>query len=279
LINIELRKKIRKKNMAFKICVLGSGSSGNCTYIESETTKILIDAGLSFKQICLRLDSIGVDINDIEAVCFTHEHHDHYQGLKTMLKRSNIKPYANTGTASGVDARLPGVEVPWNIFTTGSDFSIGDINIHPFQVCHDAYEPVGYILKSNEIKIGIVTDMGIITELVKDYLKNCDTLVLEANHDAELLVNSARPWSLKQRISGSQGHLSNTQACELLKAISSEKLQHIFLAHLSGDCNDPEIAHKTIEKTLIDLNHQHVCIHVTQQRETTKLVHVKALEE
>ena len=265
--------------MALKICVLGSGSSGNCIYIESEETRLLIDAGLSFKQICVRLDSIGIDIDDVQAVCFTHEHHDHYQGLKTMLKRTNIKPYANTGTASGIDARLSGTEIPWNIFTTGSDFSIGDINIHPFQVCHDAYEPVGYVLKTEDIKIGIVTDMGIITELVKDYLKDCDALILESNHDTELLVNSSRPWSLKQRISGNQGHLSNTQTSELLKAISSSRLQHLFLAHLSSDCNCPDIAHQTISKTLELLNHQHVCVHVTQQKTTTELIHIKVIED
>ena len=260
--------------MALKICVLGSGSSGNCIYIESNTTKILIDAGLSFKQICLRLSTIDVDINDVEAVCFTHEHHDHYQGLKTMLNKTNIKPYANTGTASGIDARLSAIDIPWNIFTTGSKFAIGDITIHPFQVCHDAYEPVGYILTTNEIKVGIVTDMGIITELVKDHLRDCHTLILEANHDPELLVNSSRPWSLKQRISGSQGHLSNIQTSELLQAVSSKKLQHLFLAHLSSDCNCPVIAEETIQKTLDGLNHQHVNIHVTQQRERTKFVSI-----
>lgn len=245
-----------------KVCVLGSGSGGNCTYVASETTAILIDAGLSGRATGLRLAECGTTVESIQAICVTHEHSDHTSGLAVLHRAGQVKLYANHATMEGVSARV-GVEkkLHWNVFSTGANFQIGDLSIDPFSVPHDAYDPVGFIIRCGETRVGVVTDMGMVTGLIRERLRACNVLVVESNHDEQMLKEADRPWHLKQRISGRQGHLSNQHAAELLTDIAGSHLKAVFLAHLSSECNTPELALRTIDAALKAKGHLHV--HVT----------------
>ena len=246
-----------------KVCVLASSSSANCTFIDSGSTRILIDAGLSFKQCRLRLEELGVEIDSIEAVCVTHEHSDHVAGLPMMFRKTNAKLYANSGTVDGLRRGGKCDDLSWQVFSTGSAFTIGDLRVEPFSVPHDAYEPVGFVVDDGQQRVGVVTDMGTSTTLIRDRLRSCQMAVVESNYDVEMLKESSRPWPLKQRIMGRQGHLSNDAAGELLEEIANPDLRHVYLAHLSSDCNKPEIAMKTASKALAKTNGGHVEVRMT----------------
>ena len=246
-----------------KICVLASGSSGNCIYAGTGSTHILIDAGMSGRETLNRLEQVGVKLAEITAVCLTHEHSDHIAGLGVLHSRHGIALYANAGTieAVGKDEKLRGL--PWRVFSTGSLFSIGDLTLEPFSVSHDAYEPVGFVVACGPVRVGVVTDIGVSTHLVRERLKHCRALVVESNHDEQLLADARRPWPLKQRIAGRQGHLSNQHAAELIAGISGTELNRVFLAHLSADCNRPELALKTTQMALLRQGHSRVQVELT----------------
>jgi phosphoribosyl 1,2-cyclic phosphodiesterase len=243
--------------MRLKLCVLASGSSGNCTFIGTERTRILVDAGLSARKTAERLAQIGERIETIDAICVSHEHGDHVQGIRVLQKNHGIPVYANSGTAEAIGTPQ-GAR-----FTTGSAFSIGDFTIHPFPVPHDASDPVGFVFMAGERRVGIATDIGMVTGALRERLRSCRIVVLEANHDEGLLHEADRPWSLKQRIRGNQGHLSNRAAAELATGLAAEGLEHLFLAHLSGDCNSPRHARTEVETRLAAAGHTHVRVRVT----------------
>jgi phosphoribosyl 1,2-cyclic phosphodiesterase len=249
--------------MRLEVCVLGSGSSGNSIYVASESTRLLIDAGLSAKQIALRLQAIGVEPGSIDGICVSHEHIDHIQGIRVLQKQLGIAAYANAGTRNGILRAPKGEEISLKIFQTGSPFKIGDITIEPFSVPHDAYEPVGFRLQSAETAVGIVTDLGMATSLVRQKLKGCHALIMEANHDEDLLMEAPRPWSLKQRIRGRQGHLSNIAASQLIAAAATDALEHVFLSHLSSDCNNPDTAMATVASQLRLEGLHHITLEVS----------------
>ena len=238
---------------SFKFCVLGSGSSGNCIHVSSATTSLLVDAGLSGREIIRRLELTGADVSGIAAVCLTHEHSDHVDGLLGLLRVIKPRLYANSETVKAVERSLERHDLPWQIFSTGFPFQVGDISIEPFSVSHDAMDPVGFCLGCAGSRIGIVTDIGVSTTLVREKLRHCHALILESNHDEKMLKDSQRPWSLKQRIAGRQGHLSNRGASELLAEIAGPALTHVYLAHISADCNRPEIACRTVSAKLAEL--------------------------
>lgn len=233
-----------------RLCVLGSGSSGNCIHVGCGNTRLLIDAGLSGKETLRRIEQAGGDSSALDAICLTHEHSDHTAGLAALVRRFKPRLYANSATAEAVEKALECRDWPWQVFSPGFRFEIGEISVEPFSVCHDACDPVGFVLRHADVGIGVVTDMGTATGLVRERLKNCRVLVIEANHDEGLLRDSKRPWSLKQRIAGRQGHLSNKCAAELVAAVASPALTHVFLAHLSEECNRPGIACETVIKKL-----------------------------
>jgi phosphoribosyl 1,2-cyclic phosphodiesterase len=251
--------------MGLKTCILGSGSSGNCTYVASGTTAILIDAGLSARKIERRLEQIGVGVGEIKGICVSHEHSDHTAGLRVLHSRHGIPIYANSGTIEAVrrDEKLK--ELPCRIFTTGQPFVVGDLQIEPFSVPHDAYDPVGFVVACGEARVGVVTDMGVSTSLIRERLRTCNAVVVEANHDEQMLRDAQRPWHLKQRISGRQGHLSNQGAARMLSEIASPRLLQVFLAHLSEECNRQDLAYKTTSDTLIASGHTHVKVSLTFQ--------------
>jgi phosphoribosyl 1,2-cyclic phosphodiesterase len=244
--------------MTLKLCVLASGSSGNCTFIGTEKTRILIDAGLSARRTVERLAEIGERIEDISAICVSHEHGDHIAGIRVLQKNHGIPVYANAGTFEVIGGDIKGAR-----FTTGSPFSVGDFSIHPFPIPHDANDPVGFIFSAGSLKIGVATDIGMVTNALRERLRKCHVVVIEANHDETLLHEADRPWSLKQRIRGNQGHLSNRAAADLMAEIAGEGLEHLFLAHLSSDCNSPHHARTTFETVLAEAGHTHVKVRLT----------------
>lgn len=249
--------------MSMEVCVLASGSSGNSVYVASATTRLLIDAGLSAKQIALRLDQIGVVPESINGICVSHEHGDHVSGLRVMQKRHGIPIYSNAGTLKGIMRQPKSHEISAKIFQTGSAFEVGDITIEPFSIPHDAYEPVGFRIRTGDITLGIVTDLGMSTSLVRDKLKGCNVAIVEANHDEDLLREAPRPWPLKQRIRSRQGHLSNIDAARLIIDSATDKLEHVFLAHLSSDCNTPDTAMRTVASQLRLDGLEHISLEIS----------------
>jgi len=258
--------------MSIKLCILASGSSGNCTFIGTETTRILIDAGISAKKTTERLAEIGETPETIDAICVTHEHSDHISGIRVLQKKHNIPVYANAGTLEGIRVALKGEEVVCRQFTTGSAFEIGDLCLEPFSVPHDAYEPVGFVVRGAGVAIGMATDTGIVTNLLREKLRACEVVVIEANHDEAMVHEAARPWSLKQRILSNQGHLSNRAAAGLIAEIAGEGLKHLFLAHLSSDCNSPLRARRAFETVLADAGHNHVTVRLTGAKQVSEIL-------
>lgn len=254
-----------------KICVLASSSSANCTYIESGHTRILIDAGLSAKETTQRLASIGVELDSIQAVCVSHEHSDHVAGLRVIQQRHGIPLYANSATAEAVSALPRNESLDWKVFSTGAPFLVGDLRIEPFSVPHDAYDPVGFVVSDVGSRVGIVTDMGTSTELIRQRLTGCHGLVIETNYDDDLLKDSKRPWPLKQRIMGRQGHLSNRHAAEMIAEILSPQLRRVYLAHISNDCNRPDLAMKAMRDGLNGHSADHVEVELTYSDKPTDL--------
>lgn len=236
-----------------KLCVLASGSSGNCIYIEEKDTRLLIDAGLSLREKETRLRGLGVRAADISAVCLTHEHSDHVRGLAQLQKRHNVPVYANEATAGAIEQLLGLRDVRWTVFPVGATFRVGAFELTSFSIPHDASDTVGYVVDDGRCRLGVATDLGTVPEAVHRVFETCDALVLEANHDIAMLRASRRPWSLIRRILSRHGHLSNEDAAALLGRLSrAGRLKTVFLAHLSEDCNRPEIALREIERTLRD---------------------------
>jgi len=246
-----------------KFCVLASGSSGNCIFVGSQRTGILVDAGLSARETARRLELIGIPVSAVSAICLTHEHGDHVAGLFTLHQRYGIRLYANSGTVSALGRDPKMQRLAWQVFSTGSRFQIGDLTLDPFPVSHDAYEPVGFIVSCGSSMVGIVTDIGAPTHLVRELLRPCRALIIESNHDENLLAGAKRPWTLKQRIAGRQGHLSNRHAAEMITEIASKALSHVFLCHLSADCNRPELALKEMTGLLGKRGLTHVRVNLT----------------
>ncbi|QHI68093.1 MBL fold metallo-hydrolase [Tichowtungia aerotolerans] len=262
--------------MSIKLCVLASGSSGNSIFIGTESTRILIDAGLSAKKVTERLAEIGENPENLDAICVTHEHSDHIAGIRVLQRKHGIPVYANGGTLDGIRAAHKGThELICCQFTTGSSFEIGDLCLEPFSIPHDAYEPVGFVVRNGVGSIGVATDIGIATNLLRQKLRACDVVVIEANHEESMVHEAPRPWSLKQRILSNQGHLSNRASAELIAQIAGERLKHLFLAHLSSDCNSPSLARRVFETVLAEAGHDHVTVCLTGAHQISELLELK----
>lgn len=228
--------------MSLRVCILASSSKGNSTYVSSETTSILIDAGISARRLTQGLEEIGANPADLSGICVTHEHDDHVRGIPTFAKKYSVPLFANHGTAEAMAQDAKSRQLSWNLITTGNPFQIGDLEIDTFAVPHDAYEPIGLVVRSGPIQLGVAMDLGIPTALIRERLRGSHAVILEANHDERLLQEAERPWHLKQRIRGRQGHLSNDHTADVLADIAGAGLRRVFLAHLSQDCNREELA-------------------------------------
>ncbi|MEM1059545.1 MAG: MBL fold metallo-hydrolase [Verrucomicrobiota bacterium] len=242
--------------------ILGSGSRGNCAYLETEHARVLVDAGFSCRQIEERLATLGRELRDVQAVFLTHEHGDHVLGLKTMAKRYGIPVYANRPTAECLRDKLPEFQ-GWRLFDTGATIRHADLEVDSFAVPHDAYDPVGFIFRHRLGSVGFLTDLGYATKLVVERVRASRALVLEANHCPDLLARDRkRPWSVKQRILSRHGHLSNEAAAQVAQQVAGPDLEDIFLGHLSPDCNTPELARETVAAGLAD-GHAGIRLHGT----------------
>lgn len=229
-----------------KFCAMFSGSSGNCTYISSDNSSLLIDAGVSARNICNALKAIGSDIDRINAIFITHEHSDHIKGLKTLLKKHQIPVFANEGTISGMLESMDLDNSNLNIIKTGESIDIADINVSSFCTSHDSRESVGYRMHIKDgVQIAVATDLGFISDTVKNSLSECDVVMLESNHDIGMLQNGRYPYFLKHRIMSKTGHLSNNDCACILPELCRLGTKHFVLAHLSHDNNFPELALET----------------------------------
>ena len=254
--------------------ILGSSSRGNAAFLNTGTSKILIDAGFSGKQIGDKLKAIGESIDSLDAVFLSHEHSDHAQGIRGISQRKEIPIFANRDTADVVQSKLK-KPVNWKLFQTGTDFSFRDLTVRSFSLPHDAYDPVGFNFywgKSGDLfakpsSLAWVTDLGYIPEHVKLHIQQVETLVIESNFDPDLLDrDTKRPWSIKQRIKGRHGHLSNENTLNFLEAILAESnIKQIYLAHLSKDCNRIELVQENREKLIEKF--PSVCIEVIDPKQ------------
>jgi len=222
-----------------RFCVLGSGSKGNCTYVESGETAVLIDAGFSGVEISRRLAAVGLDLEKVSAILVTHEHSDHVSGVGVLSRRYRLPVYANPGTREAAGASLDKLHafVP---FATGTSFTLPPFTIHPFSVSHDTADPVGFTLDDGGRSLGYCTDTGMVSRLIHHRLSRCQGLVLECNHDLTMLKNGPYPPALQQRIRSKNGHLANPDAIAFLAGLIHPGLRHVVLAHISesNNCHD-----------------------------------------
>ncbi len=249
--------------MSARLTILASGSSGNCAYLETDDTRLLIDAGLSARQIRQRLLGIGRTPENLNGVLITHEHTDHTQGLAVLAAKLQIPVYCNRLTKEAIEVQFQ-TRFDFRLFDTGTSFELGDVAVDTFSVPHDACDPVGFLLRTSAGNIGFLTDLGHATRLVIERVRPSHVLVLEANHDVKLLQeDTRRPWATKQRILSRHGHLSNDAAAQVAEQIVSADLAHLYLGHLSSDCNRPELAHRAVCASLHKLGATHVRVEAT----------------
>lgn len=228
------------KNAMLEICAIASGSNGNCYYIGNEKDAVLIDAGISARQILARMAVSGLDPQKVKAVFVTHEHSDHMRGVRGLSKRLNVPIYLTAKTFNGAYKNLR-PDCP-RYFTPGESVEIGGFTIHTFLKNHDASEPCSFRIQHLHQNIGVFTDIGEACENVVSHLQLCDGLFLESNYDLQMLENGHYPYFLKKRVASDVGHLSNDQAFDLLSFHAGENLKCVFLSHMSKDNNTPEIA-------------------------------------
>ncbi len=235
-----------------KICSLASGSKGNCLYLETGDTRVLIDVGLSLRETLLRMDASRIAAAGVHAVLVSHEHIDHIRSAGAFSRKFKVPVICSHLVRKKADKYLQKTRVIE--FEAGSVIAFRDVAIDPFPITHDACDPVGFILESGEGRCGSATDLGIVTRLVTEKLRGCRALNLESNHDVEMLMNGPYPWELKQRIRSRHGHLSNEESLELLHDLAHGGLEALVMAHLSEVNNHPDHVVRTTEAFLRDQN-------------------------
>lgn len=228
---------------------LGSGSQGNGLIIEIEKTRLLLDCGFSVKETTARLFRLGLKPDMLDGIIITHEHEDHISGVERLARRFDIPVWLSHGTLRGADKTFSSLS-KINIIDSHLSFSVGDIEIQPFPVPHDAHEPTQFIFGNGSLRLGVLTDTGCSTAHIEKTLSRCNALVLECNHDARLLANSNYPPSLKQRVGGRLGHLENSATAMLLSKLDCSLLQHLIAAHLSKVNNTPQLARSALSKAI-----------------------------
>jgi len=254
-------------NRSFSVCPLASGSKGNSLFVSCHNSSILVDAGLSGVEIERRLNAVNISSESLTGIIITHEHSDHVKGAGVLSRRFNIPVYITQKTWQACSSL--GEIDDLHFFESGTSFEIDQIVINPFSVSHDAKDPVGLTMEYNGHKIGIATDLGIATTLVKEHLKESNILYLESNHDPDMLINGSYPWHLKQRIKGRTGHLSNLDAGTLVSELRTEYLKYVILAHLSEENNCPQKAALEVSKSL---NGSSIILHVAEPDQPGEII-------
>lgn len=260
-----------------KVATLGSGSRGNSVFVECGETRFLVDAGFSGSEISRRLDLLGVPPESIQAIVVTHEHRDHTSGVGIAARRWNWPLYMTPATERACASLLRGSETIRH-YHGETPFDLGDVRVHPSATCHDAADPVALTIldPSSGLKVGVATDLGRATTPVRSALAGCHFVVLESNHDEIMLRESPYPWSVKQRIGGSRGHLSNRLAADLAVDLLHPALGGFLLAHLSDECNEPDAAVDMARKRLARRGYRGV-VDVARQDRPSALYDVAAL--
>jgi len=261
-------------------CSLASGSSGNCQYVSSTTTHLLVDAGLSGKYIRNALENIDVNPEQIQGILISHEHSDHVKGVGVLMRRYGVKLYVNEATWGAMKHRVGEVnEDDIVFFKSNENIHIGDIEIKPFSISHDAADPVGFTFHVESAKVCVATDLGVADDIIINEIKDCDLLMIEANHDEEMLKMGNYPYYLKRRILGTDGHISNEYAGDLVvQAARAGRVNQVLLGHLSKENNFPELAYETVRQVVensefevgIDLN-----IDMTYRDRVSRLYKIK----
>lgn len=264
-----------------RLCSIASGSSGNCIYVGSENTHLLIDAGISKKKVEEGLAELELSGETLSGILITHEHTDHIQGLGVFSRRYGVPIYATRGTIKGIQDCSGLGGIPDELFcgiTAGVPFEIGDLTIKPFSISHDANEPTGFRIEGEEKAVAIATDLGFYDNSIIENLKNLDAVLLEANHDIHMLEVGPYPYYLKQRVLGARGHLSNEASGRLLCEILHEKLKYIVLGHLSRENNYPELAYETVklEVTMSDIpfRGEDLALMVADRNQRSKILYI-----
>jgi phosphoribosyl 1,2-cyclic phosphodiesterase len=222
-----------------RFAMLGSGSRGNCTVIQSGSTTVLVDCGFMLREAEARLARLGVELHALTAIVVTHEHADHIGGVARLARKHRLPVYLTSGTlAAWKDAPVPRTQC----FSPHESFAIQDVQVQPFPVPHDAREPCQYVFGDGRFRVGVLSDAGSVTPYMRQTLGGCDALMLEFNHDVQMLANGPYPPKLQERVGGPLGHLSNMQSAELVRSIDVTRLRHLVLTHLSEKNNTPELA-------------------------------------
>ena len=234
-----------------RVAVLGSGSSGNATFVRAGNTRVLIDAGFSGRDLTRRLGALGVDPESIDAIVVTHEHGDHTRGMGVFARRHGTPLHMTRATRQACAKLLRGEEKVVE-YRPGRPFTVGDVRVEPFLTVHDAADPVGVALVDDctGMRLGVATDLGRPTAQIRHALSLCDLLILEANHDEVMLHTSSYPASVRRRIASSHGHLSNQAAARFVLDLMHPRLAGVVLAHLSAECNRPELAKRVVGEAL-----------------------------
>ncbi|HUM82839.1 MAG TPA: MBL fold metallo-hydrolase [Lachnospiraceae bacterium] len=255
-----------------KLCSISSGSSGNCIYAGTGSASILVDAGISGIRIEKGLNSIELTTKDMDAILVTHEHSDHIKGLGILARRYGIPVYATQGTLSAIEENTSVGKIPqalFHVIHADTPFKIGDMDILPFSISHDAAEPVGFRIGHNNKKAAIATDMGCYNDYIIRHLMGLDVLLLESNHDVRMLEAGRYPYYLKKRILGEKGHLSNEDCGRLLSRVLHDGMKQVYLGHLSKENNYEELAYETVcsEVTMGDnpYNSKDFCISIAHR--------------
>jgi len=234
--------------LGLRVSILGSGSRGNAALVTTSRVRVLVDAGFSFRSLCKRMAEIGESAEGLDAVLISHEHSDHVSGLQVLSRKVSVPIYMTGRTDGAIEwgEKRPHVET----FKAGAKLAIGDLEIETFTIPHDAVDPVGFTFRQNGCKVGVATDLGYMTESIKRHIAGCDMLVLESNHDLEMLKVGPYPWFVKQRVMSRVGHLSNQAVSDYLSAEFDLATRILVLAHLSGNNNHPEIARMFADQAL-----------------------------
>ena len=242
--------------MGIQFCSLASGSSGNCHYIGTDKTKLLLDAGLTGKYIKNALYNIGVEPESIEGILVTHEHSDHVKAVGILMRKYGFKLYITEKTYEEIQLKIGKIDKEKVVFINkNTEFGIGDIIVRTYEISHDAVDPIGYTFSKDGNKVSVVTDLGVVTDYVLNEVMDSDLLLVESNHDKEMLMVGSYPYYLKKRIVGDEGHLSNDAAGQLIKeTILNGNVKNVLLGHLSRENNFPELALQTVINILEDSN-------------------------